>query len=138
MMRRLTENSAIIVRIDARRFKMRNWTFSAAVTRPAQAPASMATPVAAQGFHPARISTAATADTDSVSRGALAALGFNYHEVGKETGAVVVRILNGEPAGDIPVAVASGSNLVVNKAAAEKMGVTLPAAILERANQVVE
>ena len=37
-----------------------------------------------------------TADTDSVSRGALAALGFNYHEVGKETGAVVVRILNGE------------------------------------------
>lgn len=79
-----------------------------------------------------------TADTDSVSRGALAALGFNYREVGKETGAVVVRILNGESAGDIPVAVASGSNLVVNKAAAQKMGVTLPAAILERANQVVE
>ncbi|MDT4862591.1 ABC transporter substrate binding protein [compost metagenome] len=31
-----------------------------------------------------------TADTDSVKRGALAALGFNYYDVGKQTGAVVV------------------------------------------------
>ncbi|WP_062227397.1 ABC transporter substrate-binding protein [Aureimonas frigidaquae] len=79
-----------------------------------------------------------TADTDSVNRGALAALGFNYHEVGRETGAVVLRILKGEEAGAIPVAVASGSNLVVNKAAAAKMGVTLPEAVVARANQVIE
>lgn len=34
-----------------------------------------------------------TADTDSVSRGAIAALGFNYKDVGKQTGEIVVRIL---------------------------------------------
>ncbi|QRM53478.1 ABC transporter substrate-binding protein [Sinorhizobium sp. BG8] len=79
-----------------------------------------------------------TADTDSVSRGSLAALGFNYHDVGKQTGEVVVRILKGENAGDIPVRIAAGSDLVVNKAAAGKMGVTLPESVLGRANRVVE
>ena len=79
-----------------------------------------------------------TADTDSVTRGSLAALGFNYHDVGKQTGEIVVRILKGENAGDIPVRVAAGSDLVVNKAAAAKMGVTLPEAVLKRANRVVE
>src|SRR5215217_6240660 len=79
-----------------------------------------------------------TADTDSVSRGSLAALGFNYRDVGKQTGDVVVRILNGENPGDIPVRVAAGSDLVINKAAAAKMGVTFPESVLKRANRVVE
>lgn len=79
-----------------------------------------------------------TADTDSVSRGSLAALGFNYYDVGKQTGDVVVRILKGENAGDIPVKIASGSDLVVNKGAAAKMGVTLPESVLSRATRVVE
>ncbi|KAA0972375.1 ABC transporter substrate-binding protein [Aureimonas fodinaquatilis] len=79
-----------------------------------------------------------TADTDSVERGALAALGFNYHQVGVETGEVVARILKGEAPGSIPVEIASGSNLVVNKSAAAKMGVELPEAVLARANQVIE
>jgi putative ABC transport system substrate-binding protein len=79
-----------------------------------------------------------TADTDSVSRGAIAALGFNYYDVGKQTGDIVVRILKGENPGDIAVKVAAGSDLVVNKTAAEKMGVTLPEGVLKRANRVIE
>ncbi|KQV35658.1 MULTISPECIES: ABC transporter substrate-binding protein [unclassified Rhizobium] len=79
-----------------------------------------------------------TADTDSVARGSLAALGFNYRDVGKQTGEVVVRILKGENPGDIPVRIAAGSDLVVNKAAAAKMGVTFPESVLKRANRVVE
>lgn len=79
-----------------------------------------------------------TADTDSVSRGAIAALGFNYYDVGKQTGDVVVRILKGENPGDIPVKVAAGTDLVVNKSAAEKMGVTLPESVLSRATRVIE
>ena len=35
-------------------------------------------------------------DTDSVKRGAIAALGINYKEMGKQTGRMVVRILKGE------------------------------------------
>ena len=79
-----------------------------------------------------------TADTDSVARGSLAALGFNYYDVGKQTGDVVVRILKGENPGDIAVKVAAGSDLVINKKAAEKMGVTLPASVVKRATRVVE
>lgn len=77
-------------------------------------------------------------DTDSVNRGALASIGFNYYDVGVETGKVVARVLNGEKPGDIDVTFASGSDLFVNKAAAEKMGVTIPDAVIERANTIVE
>ncbi|WLR92285.1 ABC transporter substrate-binding protein [Shinella zoogloeoides] len=79
-----------------------------------------------------------TADTDSVSRGAIAALGFNYKDVGKQTGEIVVRILKGENPGDIAVKVAAGTDLVVNKGAAAKMGVTLPEAVVGRATRVIE
>ncbi|MCQ4632836.1 ABC transporter substrate-binding protein [Shinella sp. CPCC 100929] len=79
-----------------------------------------------------------TADTDSVSRGAIAALGFNYKDVGRQTGEIVVRILKGENPGDIAVKVAAGTDLVVNKAAATKMGVTLPEAVVGRATRVIE
>ena len=79
-----------------------------------------------------------TADTDSVSRGAVAALGFNYHDVGKQTGDVVVRVLKGENPGDIAVKVAAGTDLVINKAAASKMGVTFPESVLGRATRVIE
>jgi putative ABC transport system substrate-binding protein len=79
-----------------------------------------------------------TADTDSVSRGSIAALGFNYYDVGKQTGEIVVRVLEGENPGDIAVKTAAGSDLVINKAAAAKMGVTLPESVVSRANKVIE
>ena len=79
-----------------------------------------------------------TADTDSVSRGSIAALGFNYKDVGRQTGEVVVRILKGENPGDIAVKVAAGTDLVINKSAAAKMGVTLPEAVVGRATRVIE
>lgn len=79
-----------------------------------------------------------TADTDSVKRGAVAALGFNYYDVGKQTGEVVVRILKGEKPGDVAVKVAAGTDLVINKSAATKMGVTFPESVVKRATSVVE
>ena len=77
-------------------------------------------------------------DTDSVNRGALAALGFNYFDVGKQTGAVVVRILKGEKPGDIPATVAVGTDLVINKKVAEKVGVTFPESVTKRATKVID
>lgn len=77
-------------------------------------------------------------DTDSVARGALAAIGFNYFDVGKQTGEIVVRVLKGEAPGDIPVRVAAGTDLVINKSAAAKMGVEFPESIVKRATKVVE
>ena len=78
------------------------------------------------------------ADTDSVARGALAAVGFNYFDVGVETASLVARVLEGEDPGAIEVVFASGTNLQVNKATADAIGVTLPQAVLDRAQEVVE
>ena len=51
---------------------------------------------------------------------------------------MVVRVLKGENVGDIPVKVAVGTDLVVNKQAAAAMGVALPEAVLKRATKIIE
>lgn len=78
------------------------------------------------------------ADTASVRRGAIAAVGFDYYDVGRQTGELVLRVLGGEDPGAIPVHFAIGTDLVINPAAATAMGVTLPEALAERASSVVE
>jgi putative tryptophan/tyrosine transport system substrate-binding protein len=77
-------------------------------------------------------------DTDSVPRGAMAALGFNYYDVGIQTGKIVARVLNGEVPGGIPVQSIQTTELHVNPGAAERMGVTLPKQVVARAKTVVE
>ena len=77
-------------------------------------------------------------DTDSVRRGAIAALGFNYYDVGRQTGKIVVRVLNGENPGDIPVEGVEITELYVNPGAAAKMGVTIPQSVIDRAKEVVK
>ena len=78
-----------------------------------------------------------TGDTDSVTRGSVASIGFDYYQVGRQTGAIVLRVLNGEDPGTIPVAVAAGTDLFVNPAAAEAMGVAVPEEVLSGAHTVV-
>ncbi|MCZ4280573.1 ABC transporter substrate-binding protein [Kiloniella laminariae] len=77
-------------------------------------------------------------DTDSVKRGAMAALGFDYYDVGRQTGKIVVDILNGKKAGEIAFQGVSKTNLFVNPAMAAKMGVTLSDDVIARAAEVVE
>lgn len=74
-----------------------------------------------------------SADTDSVGRGTVASLGFDYYDVGRQTGQQVVRILRGEKPGDIPVERVKKLNLYINLQAAEAMGVTIPDSIRQRA-----
>ena len=77
-------------------------------------------------------------DTDSVPRGAIAALGFNYYDLGRQTGRIVARVLEGADPGDIPVEGVQITELYVNPGAAEAMGVTIPPEMLERARFVVD
>lgn len=78
------------------------------------------------------------ADTDTVKRGAIAALGFNYYDVGRQTGAIVALILNGQKPGDIPVQGVDKMELHINPGAAERMGLQLPEGILEEAKEVIK
>ncbi len=78
-----------------------------------------------------------SADTDSVARGTIASMGFDYRQVGRQTGEAVARILKGEKPGDIPVVFAKGTDLFVNPKSAAAMGVTIPEAVTKRATKVV-
>ncbi len=78
------------------------------------------------------------ADTDSVKRGAIAALGMNYYDLGRQTGKMVDRILKGEKAGSIAPEIGSKMSLVVNPGAAEKQGLKLPEALIKEAAEVVK
>lgn len=78
------------------------------------------------------------ADTDSVKRGAIAALGIDYRNLGRQTGAVVARILKGEKPGTIASETSSKLELFVNPGAAEKQGVKLSESVLKSAAQIIK
>lgn len=77
-------------------------------------------------------------DTDSVKQGAIAALGFNYYDVGRQTGKMVVQVLKGAKPGDIPVQGVEKMELFVNPGAAATMGVKLDPKLLSEAKEIVE
>jgi putative ABC transport system substrate-binding protein len=79
-----------------------------------------------------------SADTSNVARGAVAALGINYRELGQEAGKIVVRILKGEKPGAIASEAIRKLELVVNSSAADKQGVTLPAQLVQSAAHLVK
>lgn len=71
-----------------------------------------------------------TSDPDSVARGAAAALATDYKAQGVQTAGLIARILEGADPADTPVELAEGLALVVNPAAAERMGITIPDDVL--------
>ncbi len=83
-----------------------------------------------------------TGETRGVGRGAVASVGLNYTQVGMLAGYMVAEVLNGKKPGDIDAVIAyekvPDSDVVVNKASAEAMGVTLPESVLKRATKIIE
>ncbi|HWO97681.1 MAG TPA: ABC transporter substrate-binding protein [Bacillus sp. (in: firmicutes)] len=65
-------------------------------------------------------------ELDSVKRGGFAAYGFNYYDIGYQTGEMAASILSGDKKpSDIPVEYPDKLKLLINKKAAEDMGVKL-------------
>lgn len=77
-------------------------------------------------------------DTDSVKRGAIAALGVNYHDLGIQTGKMVIKILKGQAPGTLASETSDKLELHVNRTAAKKQGVTLTDAFLKSATKVID
>ncbi|WP_032482633.1 ABC transporter substrate-binding protein, partial [Vibrio paracholerae] len=69
------------------------------------------------------------AATSYVERGAIASLGFDYYQIGVQTADYVAAILEGKEPGSLDVQVAKGSDLMINKTAAEQLGITIPEAV---------
>ncbi|PXZ03254.1 ABC transporter substrate-binding protein [Gilliamella apicola] len=75
---------------------------------------------------------------ESAERGAIAALGMSYYDLGHQAGKIVIRILNGEKPGDIPPQIGNITQLIINKKAAERQGITLSEEVLKSAAKIIE
>lgn len=71
-----------------------------------------------------------------IAEGGIATTAIDYYELGKQTAAQAVRVLNGESASEIAVETQKECALVVNKTFAESVGVEVPAEIIEKAATV--
>ena len=74
---------------------------------------------------------------DSVAKGGIITYGLDYTKLGYQTGEMAIKVLKGEaqPA-TMPVETLKDLKVYVNKAAAERMGITVPADLLDGAEVV--
>ena len=78
------------------------------------------------------------ADTDSVARGAIAALAVDYYKMGRQTGEMVSRVFKGANPAEMPVETLREFQIHLNPGSAAKMGVDIPEALLKKADKIIE
>lgn len=71
------------------------------------------------------------AEPAHVEAGALATVGVDYRALGRQTGAMALRILDGTPVATTPVETADAPQTVINLDTAEALGITVPDALSE-------
>lgn len=78
------------------------------------------------------------ADVDSVARGAVAAMGFDYYKHGYQTGAMAKKILEGAAPSSLPVEFQQELQLQINLKAAAAMGAPPPEELVKQAAKIYE
>lgn len=78
------------------------------------------------------------ADVAIVEKGAIATPGINYYYQGEQSGKMAVRILRGESPDSISVEKCEMTDLYVNPTAAERIGITIPQSVMDRATKIIE
>lgn len=74
-------------------------------------------------------------DESTVERGAAAGLSVNYEQQGKDAAALMLKMLKGTPASELPVKPQEKFDLFVNSSSARQQGITLPEAVTKRATK---
>ena len=72
-------------------------------------------------------------EIEQVRNGCIASEGLEYVELGKQTGRMAARVLNGEDPAKIPFEIITDSYLYVNEDVLAQFSITLPAELAERA-----
>jgi putative tryptophan/tyrosine transport system substrate-binding protein len=76
-------------------------------------------------------------DTDIVADGAIAALGPNQYEIGKQTAAMIVQVLKGKDINNMQVEFPQKTELFLNMKVAKKLGIKLPDDLIAKAKEVL-
>ena len=79
-----------------------------------------------------------TGGTRYINRGALLSYGSRMAPIYRRAAHYVDKILKGAKPGDLPVEQPTMFNLVLDLKTAKTLGITFPASILMRANEVIE
>lgn len=74
----------------------------------------------------------------SVEQGALATVGLDYYQLGRQTADIAQRVLAGEDPAEIAIEYQDEMSIVLNLSAAARMGVSVPDEILAQAARVIE
>ena len=77
-------------------------------------------------------------DTKAVEGGAIATVSFDYYDLGRQTGEMIIKVLEGKKPGDLSVEFVEDLQLTINPAAAEAMEVQLPSTVVFRADKKIE
>ncbi len=77
-------------------------------------------------------------DPANVDHGALASYGFSYRTAGRLSAKLVQRVLLGANPGDMPIEQLDTLHFAINLKTAKALGLTIPPALLQRADQVIE
>jgi putative ABC transport system substrate-binding protein len=77
-------------------------------------------------------------DLKCVTKGAIAAYGWDYFQIGYSAGRKAVRILKGEKPGDIPWGLGDKLVLLINEKAAKAQGAFVPPELLKKVDKVIQ
>jgi len=77
-------------------------------------------------------------ENNSVEQGAIATLGIDYYQLGKQTGSMAARILNGSNPAEMPVESSKELKLYINKKSADQINLKIPENLLESADIIFE
>ena len=75
---------------------------------------------------------------DAVEQGAMVSFGTRFEDAAHLMGVYAARILKGEKPGDLPVRQITRTELIINRWGAKSRGIRIPAAMLKRADEVIE
>lgn len=77
-------------------------------------------------------------EADSVKKGGLITYGIDYNKLGYQTGQMAVKVLkDGAKPANMPVERQAEYRLVINTQAAERMGITVPQTLLDKADEKI-
>lgn len=77
-----------------------------------------------------------SSENNSVEQGAIATLGIDYYQLGRQTARMAVEVLKGKDPSRMAIQSSQDLKLYLNQKTAEKIGLAIPANILNEADQI--